>query len=126
MLFINLQNVEDLILIDPKARSMLSGLTHIIDQWLLSQRIPALRSLSKQSKIDLLNNISSEHLENLEEYFGDSISLDKIDYHLIKEFDIPLENIGVLNLDKTFTAAEGFSNFAVTRNAGRLYVSFWR
>lgn len=122
MLLLNLQNVEGLIFSDEKIRSLLPELRPAFDQWLLSKRVPALRSLRLRSLMDVLNGLTGDQVIVLEEYFGDNIALDRLDYHVTKNVTLPLD----FNSDKELADCVSYSNFAISRDEGRLYISFWR
>ena len=122
MIVINLLNVENLIFMDTKLRALLPDLCHIFDQWLIAQRIPYLRSIRRRSLIDLLNNLSDEHVAILEEYFQDSLILAKIDYHIVRNLTVPITEIEreLNRLDSMF------QNLSISRDEGSLYISMWK
>ena len=122
MVLLNLQNIEELIFLDNMVRTLLPDLRHIFDQWLLSKRVPTLRSLRLRSLMDMLNSLSNEHIRKLEEYFQDSLALDKIDYHIVRNVTLPLS----FNADKELSDSVGYSNFAISRNGDQVYICFWR
>ena len=122
MVLINLANIEELIFSDNNVRVLLSDLRHIFDQWLLSQRVPTLRSLRLRSFMDLINSLTKDHVRKLEEYFQDSIALDKLDYHIVKNVTLPLN----FDANKELSDFVGFGSFSVSRDAEQIYISFWR
>lgn len=122
MVFLNLQNIEELIFFDNTLRTLLSDFRHIFDQWLLSKRVPTLRSLRLRSLMDLMNGLKPEHVRKLEEYFQDSIALDKLDYHIVRNVTLPLN----FNANKELSDVTGFSNLVVSRDEEQVYLSFWR
>lgn len=122
MVLINLQNIEELIFLDNMVRTLLPDLRHIFDQWLLSKRVPTLRSLRLRSLMDMLNSLTNEHIRKLEEYYQDSLALDKIDYHIVRNVTLPLS----FNADKELSDFVGYSNFIIGRDEEQVYISFWR
>lgn len=122
MVLINLQNIEELIFFDNTAHALLSDLRHIFDQWLLSKRVPTLRSLRLRSLMDMLNSLNNEHIRKLEEYFQDSIALDKIDYHIVRNVTLPLG----FNATKELSDFVSYGNFSISRDAEQIYISFWK
>lgn len=120
MIVINIKNIEELILRNSKIKEFLPDLRHIFDQWLLSVRIPFLRTTKLKSSIDLLNSLNSNHIKLLEDYFQDTIILDRLDYHIVKNVNLNLDSIKSKDLDFDF------GQFAISRNADQLYISFWR
>lgn len=122
MVLLNLKNIEELIFLDSSVRTLLPDLRHIFDQWLLSKRVPTLRSLRLRSLMDMLNSLKNEHIRKLEEYFQDSLALDKIDYHIVRNATLSLD----FNADKELLDYVGYGNFTISRNAEQVYISFWR
>jgi hypothetical protein len=122
MLLINLHNVEQMIFSDAECRALLPDLRHLFDQWMLSKRVPTLRSLRMRSLMDLINGLTSDHVRTLEEYFHDKIALDKLDYHIVRSLKLPLE----FDPDREFADFSDYSEFVISRSADQLYVSFWR
>lgn len=122
MVLLNLENVEELIFLDSTVRTLLPDLRHIFDQWLLSKRVPTLRSLRLRSLMDFLNSLTPTHVRKLEEYFHDSLALDKLDYRIVRNTTLPLG----FNADKELSDFVGFGNFTMSRDAERVYISFWR
>lgn len=122
MVLLNLQNIEELIFLDSTVRTLLPDLRHIFDQWLLSKRVPTLRSLRLRSLMDMLNSLKNEHVRKLEEYFQDSLALDKLDYHIVRNATLSL----CFNADKELSDYVGYGNFTISRDAEQIYISFWR
>lgn len=122
MLVINLSNVENLIFMDAKVRSLLPDLRHVFDQWLMAQRIPYLRSIRRRSLMDFLNSISDEHVAILEEHFQDSVVLAKIDYHIVRNLTAP-----IMEFEKELNRLDSyFQNIAISRDESSTYLSMWR
>jgi hypothetical protein len=84
---------------------------------MLSQRIPFLRNLRKQSLIDLLNELTEDHIKIMEEYFSDKVTLSKIDYHIVRNFAFSLNDFDATNL---------FSNVVISRDDKQIYLTTWR
>ena len=120
MLTINLQNIEDLIFLDKKLQSQLPEFRHMFEQWKLAQYTSALRPMGKRAMLDLLNSLDNQNAL-LSRYFGTSVTIDKLDYHLVKNCDFPLEEIET-EIDKL----EGYANFSIYRDKDHIYISFWR
>lgn len=119
MLLINLQNIEELLFYNTEIKGMLPELSHIFDQWLISQRIPAMRSLKIQALLDLMNGLTEENIQLLSEYFGETVSIDKLDYKLTHHLSLPLDG-------QTKKLINLSGNFAVSRDCNQIYISFWK
>ena len=123
MIVINLQNVEELIFFDKETHGLFPDSKVYFDQWMLAQRIPSLRSLGKRSVIDFLNSVTDEGIERLESYFEDSVTLELIDYHIVKTYSSNVEGVEEeLNSARTV----GYNNFNVSRNKNIVNITFWR
>ena len=118
---INLNNIEELIFYDKKLYKLLPEFKHFFDQWILAKRHPELRQLGRRSVIDLLNSLENEHIAILDNYFNAKVTLDKLDYHLVQNYDFNLNEA-----EEKLSELKGFSNFSSYRNGDRLYISFWR
>jgi hypothetical protein len=123
MIVINLQNVEELIFFNRSAHKLFPDSKVYFDQWTLAQRIPSLRSLGKRSVIDFLNSITDEEIERLESYFEDSVTLELIDYHIVKTYSSNVEDAEE-ELNSASTA--GYNNFNVSRDKNIVNITFWR
>jgi hypothetical protein len=123
MIVINLQNVEELIFFNKETYELFPDSKVYFDQWMLAQRIPSLRSLGKRSVIDFLNSVTDEGIERLESYFEDSVTLELIDYHIVKTHSFNVEDMEK-ELNSTPTA--GYNNFNVSRNKNIVNITFWR
>ncbi len=120
MLDINLGNVEELLFWDRNVQALLPELTHEFQQWTLGQQVPSLRHLGKKAVIDALNKIG-KHLEVLEQYFGSAINVEILDYGVVKDVVV-----GVEDAESELCKLEGFPHLAISRIGGRIYVSTWR
>ena len=123
MIVINLQNVEELIFFDKETYELFPDSKVYFDQWMLAQRIPSLRSLGKRSVIDFLNSVTDEGIERLESYFEDSVTLELIDYHIVKTHSFNVEDV---EEKLNYTSTVGYNNFNVSRNKNIVNITFWR
>lgn len=122
MIFINLKNIEKLILFDQEIRKLLPDLRHIFDQWLLSYRMSALGSLRQKSILDLLSSLNREHLIILEKYFGDSIHIERIDHNIVKNFKFNAEE----NFVDKLSEIDSFEDFTISCDSDKIYMTFWK
>lgn len=120
-MILNTINAEELIFYNNKLRNKLSEFNHIFSQWDFAKQSPALRSLAKRTVLDFLNQLKKEHISLLEEYFNDKISLEKLNYNIVKNYDFPLEKANAELND-----LGGSSNFCIYRKDDQLYISFWK
>jgi hypothetical protein len=119
MLIINLKNVKDLIVLDNKVTNLLPEFKHFFDTWKFSFRNPSFKSLGEKALIDFLLSLKPQHIKLLEQYFNTSISVNAMDYRIVKNINISLDNIEDLKTGE-------FPNFSIYRDSSRLYISLWR
>lgn len=117
---INLQNIEQLIFFDKKVQALFPEFRHLFDQWQLGQRIPGMKTLGQRSVLELLNSFNEKHILKLQEYFDDTILVDKIDHRLVANFEWPIEATSELC---QFT---GYKEFCLSRNKDKVSITFWR
>ena len=122
MININFKNIEELLFKNSEVKTLLLDLRHIFDQWLLSYRFPALNTMRKQAIIDLLNSLDSNHIEKLARLLGDMVHIEKLDYHIIKNFHFSIDDA----IERALTNYDSYSNLAIARNADQIYVTIWR
>lgn len=121
MLHINLKNVEELIFQNRKVTQALPEFRSHFDQWRLSKMLPATRQMGKRAVLDLMNSIKTQHLELLSDLFGTTVTIDRLDYSTVKNFEASLEVA-----EQELNQEEWFPYFSTYRKGDRLYVSFWR
>jgi hypothetical protein len=121
MVMLNLQTVDEVIFSNARVRELLKGsLRHVIDQWMISQKMPFLRHLRKQARLDMLNGLNQEHIRVLEEHFGTQVIIEKFDAHMVKNLEIGVGD------DVELCEIEGFSDFSISRSADKIYITSWR
>ena len=119
---INLQNIEDLIFFDRNLQELFPEFRPLFDQWKLGLRLPSLQLMGRQAIISLLNALTTEHIQKLEEYFGQAIVLNKLDNRLVHNYTSNLEE----GLERQLCQFANFKEFSVYRNKEQIYISFWR
>lgn len=118
---INIQNVEDKIFQNKEIWRKMPDLVYLRDQWRLSKMTPMLRAMGKKSIIDFLYKAKSTHEDILSEHFNESVTIDKIDRHLVKNVEFSIdEEVPELETDDNYTA------FSTYRKDNKIYVTFWR
>lgn len=121
MILINFNNIEEIIFYDNKLKNKLPELTHLFNQWELARRNPSLRALGKQAIMDFMNQINDKQVGVIEEYLETKVSFDKLDYHIVKHGEFPLEEAEV-----KLNEMNAFSNTILHRDGNQLYISSWR
>jgi hypothetical protein len=115
---LNSANVEELVFYDQKVHLLIPDLGPLIQQWQLTQRVPGFNYLRRKSVLDLLNSLTEQHLAVLEQYFGEPVRVERLDYLVVKNMEGPL--------DMDLSDVEGFKHLVVSRDEDRLYLSLWK
>jgi len=106
---------------DKKAQLALPDFKHLFDSWALATRITALRNLGRRSLLDFLNGLNADHLQTLSDFFKESVTVDKLDYHVVRNVECSLDGVA-----EEMSKYEGFLDVAAYRKGDNVYISFWR
>lgn len=120
-MILNLQNVEELVFFDKKIWKLLPEFRHYFEQWALSKRAPGLQNLAKRTLIDFLHSLEKAHLDKLEQYFQDTIVLNKVAHDMIKNYNGKVEEIY-----NDLCQFEGFIDFVAYRKGDQIGITFWK
>lgn len=116
-----MQNIEELIFYDQNIKKILPEFADLFNQWAFAKSTNGFRQLAKRTASDLLTALQQEQLNLLSQYFGEKITIDKLDYHTLINASFDLEDIELkLNEFDDF-------NFSIFRdNKEKLHITFWR
>lgn len=115
---INLKNVEEIIFFDKKMHEILPEFRHFLDQWRLGKTIPALGGLGSKSVLDLLNSIGEDQVKKLEEHFGTTVVVNKLNSNIVKNHFI--------GINDSLCGFVEFKDFCISRNKEEVFLTFWR
>jgi hypothetical protein len=87
------------------------------------KRISYLREIGKQALLDFLNMLDDSDIEILEQYFGEKIEVEKLNYSIATNHKIPLSESKACEV---LCGIEGFNYFSTWRDDEHLYISCWR
>lgn len=121
MLDINLNNVEELVFRDKFLQKEFPEFRSFFDQWRLAQILPAMRQMGKKAILDFMNSVRDEHLEILKNYFKQPVTVDRLDYAIVKNVDF-----GIFDAERELNEFNTFPQFSICRDKSRLYISFLR
>jgi len=79
-----------------------------------------MKTLGQRSVLELLNSLDEIRIRKLEEYFSDTILVDKIDHRLTACCDWQIGEVDELC---KFT---GYRDFCIHTDKDRIHVTFWR
>jgi len=125
MQHINFSNVEELIFENSdEIRGLLPAYySSFFEQWKLGRQLPMLKQVGRSAMLDFLNHIREEDVAKLEEFFGERIVVEKLNYSTVQNLQVPLDQIDVC---QKLCEVVGFNYFSTWRDDEYLYVSFWR
>lgn len=125
MLQINFSNAEELVFEDRELQRLLPpDFFSIFEQWRLGRQMPMLRNIGKQAILDFLNTVEEEHIRILEKYFQDKVVVEKLDYSLVKNIKIPLDDPE--KVCEKLCGINGNFYYSTWRDSTNLYISLWR
>lgn len=118
---INFQNVEEIIFYNEEIWKKIPDLIHLRDQWRISRITPMLKAMGRKAILDFLRTIKPYHEEALSEYFKDTVTIDRIENHLVinKEFLVEDDHVD-------FDIYENFTGFSTYRKKDQVHITFWR
>lgn len=116
-MIINFKNVETLIFYNTEIRKLLSDMEFYFKQWEMGIRLPFMKAEGKQAIYDFLNNLTSEHILIMEDYFNDIIEIQRIDYSITKNYKFNV-NTEEIDINMPYVAAY--------RDKDNLYLTFWK
>ena len=121
MININSNNAEEILFFNNNIRESFPEFKQIFQQWEFAKSSLVLRIVAQKSVMDLLNNFTSEDVNKISSILGDFVTIDNLDYHLVKNISFPVENA-----EKELNSLGGFGNFSISRDKEQVYISFWR
>lgn len=124
MKHLNFSTAEELIFRDSGAQQVLpSYFASYFESWRLGKRVPMLRQFAKTAILDFINQLDESHTKTLEDYFGEKVIVEKLNYNIVRNIKIPLSETEVC---KTLCEIVGFNYYSLWRDELYLYISFWR
>ena len=124
MIKLDFSNVEELVFSNEKVRDILPPFfANYFETWRLGKMIPALKQVGRQAMLDLLNSLDEDHVATLEEFFGQRISVEKLNYSAVRNVTLPLSEVEIC---QRLCDVVGDSYYAVWRDEKHLHITFWR
>lgn len=121
MIFLNINNVEELIFTDKKVREFLPDYKYLFDSFDLSKVSPALKQLGIRCFNDFLKKIKKDELINVEKYLNQEIKIEDFNLDLIKNLQGNIENL-------EFIMPENYNNIdlVVYRKKDEVKITLWK
>lgn len=118
---INFQNVEEIIFYNEEIWKKIPDLIHLRDQWRISKMTPMLKAMGRKAMLDFLRTAKHSHADALSDHFGELVTIDKLENHLVINSEFLVDNDHV-----DFNIYENFTGFSTYRKDNEVFITFWR
>jgi hypothetical protein len=123
MIKLDFSNVEELIFLNEKVRQVLPPFfANYFESWNLSKRVPSLKQMGRKAMYDLLNSLNEDHVLSLEEFFGERILIEKLNYNAVKNIKLGLEE----DVCRVLCDVVEDNYYSIYRDDKFIYITFWR
>lgn len=121
MIFLNINNVEEIIFTDKKVRELLPDYKYLFDSFDLSKVSTGLKQLGVRCFNDFLKKVSQEQLTQVENYFKNKIKVEFLNLDLIKNINGNIDEV-------EFYLPEVYNNIdlAVYRKKDEIKITLWK
>jgi hypothetical protein len=121
MIFLSINNIEDLIFTDKKIRGLLPKYKYLFDSFDLSKVSPALRQLGIRCLTDFLKQIKEEDLKIIETYLNQKVEVNQLNLDLVKNIETDI-NYAELELPEFYNCID----ISIYRKKDELKISLWK
>lgn len=120
MVHIDFSNVEQLVFRDVDLQNKLPAFKDLFQQWKLGLFVPALRPTGQKALLDFLNQLGDEQIRTLEIHFGTQVTVEKLDYTLVKS-----NVVSLLEAQERIESLDIKGEMFLHRDANHLYIGSW-
>lgn len=113
--------IQQLVFSDLEVQKLFPEFKDLFQQWKLGLLVPSLRPMAQKAQLDLLNQLGHDHVRILEQYFGTSVEVVKLDYTLIKDHKVLLKD-----LENHIECLGIEGEMFLHRDANHIYIGTWR
>lgn len=96
MIFLNLNNVEEIIFKDKKLRIKLQEYKYLFDSYDLAMFSPSLKSLGMRCLNEFIKKCNKKDLEILKEYFNDDVEIVRLNLDPVLIFESEVDNLELI------------------------------
>lgn len=121
MVQINIQNIEEIIFYNQQVWNLIPDMKNYYQQWSMSQRVAGLKELGKRTIIEFMQALTESHLKKLEEYFQETILVQKIDTRILVSLSFDKND-----LEQNLCKYDNYKDFFISRNKDQVNICFWR
>src|SRR5450432_2798568 len=112
MIQLNFETAERLVFQDPAMRRIIPAFSHLINQYALGLRIPALKSLGQRSIIEFLEKVEPHHLAAISSYLHQEVVKEDLDFNIVKDVKISKDELCEFLCD-----FKALPNFTISRSS---------
>lgn len=105
---------------DQRAWELMPDMRRYRDQWALSRMSPALKPTGTRAVLDFLEAAGPEHERALSGYFGERVTIDKLDYRSVRSVEFHADDPSPLE------GLEHFTGFCTHRKGDTVRLTTWR
>jgi hypothetical protein len=117
---LSFQNISELVFYDSKVKQLLPESSKIFDKWILGHRA-GISAITKDAELELINSLTQEQIDKLSKYWGEPVTLQRLDSCLVKNIRSNLES-----MEKSLQEIDYKCNIILTRGKDYVYISCWR
>ena len=121
MIFLSINNIEDVVFTDKKIRSLLPKYKYLFDSFDVSKMSPALRQLGVKCLNDFLNKLEKEDLNVISNYLNEKVELNQLNLDLTKNINCDIHETE-FNLPEIYNCLD----LAVYRKKNELKITLWK
>ena len=121
MIFLSINNIEDVIFNDKKIRPLLPKYKYLFDSFDLSKVSPSLRQLGIRCLNDFLKQIKEDDLKIIENYLNQKVEVNELNLDLVKNIEVDID-YAELELPNFYNCID----FAVYRKKNEVKISLWK
>jgi len=121
MIFLSINNIEELVFTDKKVREVLPSYKYLFDSYDLSKVSPALKQLGIRCFNDFLKKVNQNDLELLSKYLKNEIKVEFINTDCVKNIDCNFDEV-------EFYLPNNYNNIdlCVYRKGESLNITLWK
>ena len=116
---IDFYNIEEKIFLEKRLQQLLPELKSLFDRWNFA-KINGLFTFLKSVENQLLDSLSEGHISIIEEYYKETVIINKNNTNIVKDYSYDL------NEDFKLHKPREYKDFCISRDKNNVFLTFWR
>jgi predicted phage-related endonuclease len=116
---IDFYNIEEKIFLEKRLQQLLPELKPLFDRWNFA-KINGLFTFLKSVENQLLDSLSEGHMSIIEEYYKETVIVNKNNTNIVKDYSYDL------NEDFKLHKSREYKDFCISRDKNNVFLTFWR